>query len=420
MNLTRLLICFAMVALCFVALLKTADAQTNARSDTPTLPAIPHNYANPPLPRHFNAPPIAGADNEPIDNPVTNAGATLGRVLFYDVKLSANNTIACASCHEQATAFSDSRLRSVGFEGGHTERHSMGLSNARYYSNGAFFWDERATTLEQQVLMPIQDSVEMGTNLDVLVLELAATSYYPDLFEDAFGDSDITSERVSKALAQFVRSIVSYRSKYDVGVQADPPFSNFTAQELAGRELFRTAAGGCGTCHGTNLQITDEASNIGLDLLPADLGVGVVTGDSVDDGKFKIGSLRNVAYTAPYMHDGRFATLTETVRFYSSDIRATANLAPELRRPNGQPRRLNFTDDEVAQLVAFLNTLSDPELLTDERWSDPFAASVPTAVGELSAEITPSHHNPTAITFLLLSSLIALTLHQHTKQHRPR
>ncbi|MCB0155315.1 MAG: cytochrome-c peroxidase, partial [Anaerolineae bacterium] len=154
---------------------------------TPILPTTAYNYTNIALPDYFNSPQLLAADNTPGNNPLTNAGATLGRVLFYDKRLSANNTVACASCHHQANGFSDTNRLSLGFAGGLTGRNSMGLANARYYQNGAFFWDERAASLEIQTLRPIQDSVEMGLTLDELVAKVAAESYYPPLFEQAFG-----------------------------------------------------------------------------------------------------------------------------------------------------------------------------------------------------------------------------------------
>lgn len=192
----------------------------------PDLPETPYNYSQITLPQHFsvNAFPanlpqnaVTDNDNTPADNPITDAGATLGRVLFYERKLSANETVACATCHQQEFAFTDPLALSVGFEGGTTRRRSMSLINARFYESGKFFWDERADTLEDQVLEPIQDHVEMGLTLEELVTVVESQDYYPDLFTDAFGDSEVTTDRISRALAQFVRSIVSYRSKYDEG-----------------------------------------------------------------------------------------------------------------------------------------------------------------------------------------------------------
>lgn len=346
-----------------------AYAQTVDR--VPVLPDLAFDYTNPTLPAHFTTGPVADADNTPAGNPVSNEGATLGRVLFYDRLLSANNTTSCSACHAQSSGFTDSNALSVGFEGQLTGRHSMSLANARYYESGRFFWDERAATLEDQVLMPIQDLVEMGMTLDDLETKLAATNYYPDLFTAAFGTPEVTSDRISQALAQFVRSMVSSDSKYDEGVVSG--FRNFTAVERLGRQLFNQNS--CNRCHGTDAQIgTRGATNNGLDAVTTDDGAG--------RGQFKVPSLRNVALGAPYMHDGRFATLEEVVEHYDSGVQANVNLDPALREgPPGPgtpivPTRLNFTQAEKDALVAFLNTLTDPTFVSAERFSDPFVDSI--------------------------------------------
>ena len=317
-------------------------------------------------------------DNTPNDNPITNDGATLGRVLFYDNNLSVNNTRSCASCHLAADGFSDPLEFSIGFEGGLTPRNSMGLANARFYENGRFFWDERAATLEDQTLQPIQDPIEMGMTLDGLVSKLQALDYYPSLFENAFGDSTITSDRISRALAQFVRSMVSYESKYDVGRAAagnnNDNFSNFTNQENQGKQLFFSNRTNCSRCHETVIFVGDRPRNNGLDLVSTDNGEGGVNGNANDNGKFKAPSLRNIELTAPYMHDGRFATLEEVVEHYNSGVQAHPNLDNRLRQGgnNGEPRRLNLSNQEKAALVAFMKTLTDNEFITDEKYSNPF------------------------------------------------
>jgi cytochrome c peroxidase len=336
----------------------SSQAQTEL---LPVLPDTQFNYANPPLPAHFTTANIRAIDTTPANNPTTNAGATLGRVLFYDKNLSLDNSISCASCHSQSRGFSDRARLSVGFAGGLTGRHSMGLSNARYYNPNRFFWDERASSLENQTLQPIQDPVEMGETLTNVVVKLSATDHYPDLFEDAFGTSDINSQRIANSLAQFIRSMVSYRSKFDAGVAIN--FSNFTAQEQQGRQLFNSRQTSCRACHSTNLQTLDQASNNGLDAVNSDDGAG--------NGRFKSPSLRNVAVRAPFMHDGRFNTLDEVVNFYNSGIQNNPNLDNRLRN-NGQPVRMNLDASERAALVAFLNTLTDTAFLNDAAFSDPF------------------------------------------------
>jgi len=353
------------------------DGVSGDVSDVLNLPATYYNYSNPDLPAHFTQGQTARIDNTPGNNPVTNEGATLGRVLFYDVKLSANNTISCASCHVQEAGFSDPDQFSTGFLGGLTGRNSMGLSNARYYDNGRFFWDERAATLEDQVLGPIQDQVEMGMNLDELVVKLQGEEYYQILFEDAFGDNEVTSDRVSLALSQFVRSMVSYESPYDAGLIAagdeDDDFPNFSALENRGKDLFFSGRTQCSNCHETNTFSGDQARNNGLDANLTDLGVGGVTGRNQDNGEFKTGSLRNIALTAPYMHDGRFQTLREVVEFYNTGIQASPELDNRLRGPGGNGvRRMNLSPQEVDALVAFMETLTDPSFIQDEKFSNPF------------------------------------------------
>lgn len=354
------------------------------------LPSETFDYVSLNLPNHFttNIPgqplptSINGIDNTPSNNLITNDGATLGRVLFYDKKLSANGTVSCASCHKQDKGFSDDEALSIGFDGGRTGRHSMTLINARYYQRGRFFWDERASTLEEQVLMPFQDPVEMGMTIEEVVATVAGQEYYPELFEKAFGSSEINSDRISRALSQFVRSIVSYTSKYDSGrAMVNAPganFPNFTAEENTGKNLFfRTIPNGGGACFGCH---TTEAfvsanpgpQNNGLDLLTTDAGAGDVFNNPIFEGRFKTSTLRNIELTAPYMHDGRFASLEEVVEHYNSGIQAHPTLSPALTDANGNPVRLNFTDTEKAALVAFLKTLTDTSVSTELKWSDPF------------------------------------------------
>ena len=346
------------------------------------LPETPYNYSVYTVPNHFGAPPITNLDNTPNTNPVTDEGATLGRVLFYDKSLSLNNSVACASCHKQELAFSDDAAFSTGFEEGLTGRNSMGLSNAMYYENEKFFWDERAATLEEQVLMPIQDPIEMGMDLDNLVEKLETLSYYKELFENAFGTTEITSEKISLALAQFVRSMVSYQSKLDEGLaQIQGPAGptddvpGFSAEENRGREIFNTPQlGGCSGCHATELQVGIEALNNGLDASTTDGGLADVTGLTTDEGKFKVPSLRNIELTGPFMHDGRFTTLTEVIEHYNSGVENHPNLDNRLRVP-GQPnqvKRLNLSTSDKLALEAFLKTLTDQVFLTDEKFSDPF------------------------------------------------
>jgi cytochrome c peroxidase len=333
----------------------------------PNLPTQMFRYAMP-LPEHFSpgVPNSPGfADNTPANNPITDAGATLGRVLFYDKRLSANQSISCASCHHQALAFADSAALSRGFNGRRTARHTMGLSNARFYVNRRFFWDERAVSLEAQVLQPIQDTVEMGLPLDQMTSRINATSFYPPLFAAAFGSSVATPDLVARALAQFIRSMVTAGSKFDAGVTSreGPPFTNFTQQERLGMQVFN-GVGGCARCHFTSAQIAPAVFNNGLDATITDAGAG--------NGRFKAPSLRNIELTAPYMHDGRFATLEQVVDHYDAGVKVNPGLDPGLRAIGGGARRLNLTTDQKAALVAFLKTLTDRTFVTDPRFADPF------------------------------------------------
>lgn len=349
------------------------DTVTSTTASALVFPTTPYDYDNPTLPASFSVNPIVAQDNMPTTNVTTDLGAQLGRVLFYDKRLSLNRTISCASCHQAAHGFSDPRQFSVGFAGGLTGRNSMGLSNARWYQRKAFFWDERAATLEDQVLMPIQNSTEMGMTLTELEARLNAEPYFRDLFNQAFGTSTITSALVSRALAQFVRSIISTQSKYDVGVASSPAFSNFTAEETQGRQIFN-GVGNCNACHGTDNFVPGAGPpfNNGLENPYTDKGLGAISGRTQDEGLFKVPSLRNIELTAPYMHDGRFATLEQVVEFYNSGVVAHPNLSPPLRVAGGQPRRLNLTTAQKAALVAFLKTLTDNNLATNPKFSDPF------------------------------------------------
>ncbi|OIQ30351.1 MAG: cytochrome-c peroxidase [Bacteroidetes bacterium MedPE-SWsnd-G2] len=367
------------------------------------LPETYFNYSNIPLPDYYTAsqfPPqfqfqeVTAYDNTPSDNPITDAGATLGRVLFYDIKLSANGTVSCASCHQASHGFSDPNVLSQGFDGELTRRHSMGIVNSRFYAGGKFFWDERAETLEDQVLMPFQDEVEMGLTLEELVNIANNQAYYPPLFEAAFGNETISSDNISKALAQFIRSLISTTSKYDLArSEVSSPTSNFpsfTNLENQGKNIFfspRTLSNGvignCIGCHQTEafigpfpstpIPLTTFATSNGLDAISTtDLGVSEATGNPNDIGKFKVPSLKNIGIRPPYMHDGRFATLEDVIDHYSNGIQDHPNLISPLVNDNGETGQFNFTQLEKDALVAFLNTLTDEQMISDEKYTNPF------------------------------------------------
>lgn len=322
------------------------------------LPSTLFEYGAATYPKHLRE-ALAQHDNTPPDNPTTNAGATLGRVLFYEKNLSLHRNIACNSCHLQEKAFTDGEAFSLGFDRVRTARNSMSLLNLRMYDRGHMFWDERAATLEEQVIQPILDPVEMGLSRALLLERLEAQAYYPPLFEAAFGDAQITEKRVAYALAQFLRSMMTYRSKYDSVVLGQ---AQFTALERQGQQLFNTvgAQQGCISCHGGSIgdihsyhfqisQIPTAQQPHDLD----DLGLYAHTGQASDRGRFKTSSLRNIVQTAPYLHDGHAATLHDL-------------FAP------GASHHFALQPQEIKALIAFLGTLTDKEITRDVRFSSPF------------------------------------------------
>lgn len=319
---------------------KTTDAVVVPT--TPTLPSVPYNYSNVVYPPHI-ANYLLTVDNTPADNPITDNGATLGRVLFYDKHLSHNNTISCSSCHNPANSFTDGAQLSTGFSGGLTARHSMQLLNVRFYASGKMFWDERANTLEEQVLMPIQNTVEMGNTLAQLDSAVSAQSYYPSLFQKAFGTAEITSDKISKALSQFVRSIVTYQSKYDKVKQG---MATFTPDEAMGENLFLTKGPiPCAGCHNAPMFMTSSpAAPFGLPD-PSDAGIN-------NQHRFKAGSLRNIANTAPYFHNGSVPSLNALL---GTNVPAHSVAPPD-----------------VMPILAFLNTLTDNTVNTDPKFTTPF------------------------------------------------
>lgn len=341
-------------------------------------PTQPPNYANPTLPAHY-----AGLIGSPTDNgrnaPITDAGATLGRVLFYERQLSVNGTVSCASCHAQASGFSDEARLSVGFEGGLTDAHSMRLVNARFYGPGSFFWDRRAATLEAQTIEPIQNAVEMGFDaahggLSAVTGRLQGLAYYRELFALVYGDSTVTVDRMQRALAQYVRSILSTSSRWDTGYAQvfnpglpdrgiNTPIPTFTAQENRGRQLFFTpppqGGAGCAACH--------VAPTFAL--AANSLGNGLDAGET---RVFKSPSLKSVGVPGRFMHDGRFSTLDQVVAHYNNGVQDGPALDQRLRGPGGTPLRLNLNAGDRAALVAFLQTLTDTQLAADPKFSDPF------------------------------------------------
>lgn len=359
-----------------------------------TLPETPFAYVAAALPDHVDAGTLRRFDNTPRSNRQTDAGVALGRALFYDPLLSATGTLSCASCHDQSRAFAEKRRRSVGVHGRRGGRNAMSLVNLRYHASGGFFWDERSRTLEDQVLQPIQDHREMALPREKIVARVSSRDAYPALFEAAFGSRTITEERVAKALAQFVRALTSFGSKYDIGLarveSVAEPFPNFTQLENDGKDIFFGGGrqGRCASCHTVDrrrgprrrtgvsrpaLFLGRFATNNGLDrdVDVKDRGVGGRTGDEDAVGDFKTPSLRNVEKTAPYMHDGRLRTLEDVIDHYAREVQPHPNLDRRLRGRGGGSR-VSLTSRERRALVAFLKTLTDRGFLADPRFGDPF------------------------------------------------
>lgn len=344
------------------------------------------NYANQTIPAYITKSNING-------NPITDKGATLGRVLFYDKNLSSNNTISCSNCHQQSLGFSDGAITSVGVNGT-TSRHSMRLINTRFAAETKFFWDERAANLETQTTMPIKDHGEMGfsgTNGDAtfvtLITKLSAIGYYKELFKFVYGSEEITENKIQLALAQFIRSIQSFDSKYDTGralvANNNADFPNFTAQENTGKNLFttppvfnasgnRTSGGlGCDGCH--------KAPEFDIDPNSRNNGIGGSIAGGPDFTNTRSPSLRDLvkvdgSLNGPFMHTGAINSLQTAIGHYG-DLTTQAinntNLDPRLK-PNGVGQKLNLTAAEVNSVIAFLKTLSGTHVYTDTKWSNPF------------------------------------------------
>jgi len=321
------------------------------------------------------------AENTPAgtrDDPVV---AALGRVLFHDRQLSFNATVSCASCHKQDQGFGDAARFSTGFDGvGKTTAHAMRLANLRFFAAGTMFWDKRAASLEAQSTLPVQHPVEMGFDpahggMAALVQRMQSLPYYPELFSAAYGDAAITEERMQQALAVFMRAMVSTNSRWDEAFAQvfDPSLPDkgvnkalpgFTEEENRGRELFMAprAAGGqaCAACH-----------------QPPSFALGGSGSNGLDAGearRMKSPSLKNVALSSSFMHDGRFSSLEEVVEHYSSGVQDGPALDARLKGADGAALKPNLSPQDKAALVAFMKTLSDPVLGADTRFASPFRA----------------------------------------------
>jgi len=300
----------------------------------------------------------------PVDNPQTVEGIALGKKLFFDPILSAENTIACADCHAPESAFSDSDKFSDGVDGIFGNRNSMPLFNLAWNYDEKFFWDGNTFSLEHQAFVPVSDPIEMKSNWADVESKLQQHTEYPSLFEKAFGASNIDSSLVTKAIAQFERTLISANSKFDKFLLGE---LNLSPEELNGFNVFMDEAkGDCFHCHGSdkNPLWTDNIfHNNGLDETFADLGLGAVTGDPADNGKFKSPSLRNLEFTAPYMHDGRFATLDEVINHYSQGLKNSSTIDPLMKKV--AQGGVNLTNKDKADLKAFLLALSDYDFINN-------------------------------------------------------
>jgi len=342
---------------CILAVLAIMIACTKDQTGIP--PATPYNFVKP-----MFFPPM----DIPEDNPLTEEGIALGRRLFYEEMLSSSNTQSCASCHIQANAFSDITAFSEGEDPGvFGDRNSMALVNVGW--NLDFFWDGREKTLEEQIFKPVTNPVEMHQSWGNAVAKLQADETYPCMYFDAFGTLEVDSVLTSKALAQFIRILVSSESKYDRVVRNEDAF---TALESEGFNIFTTERGDCAIhCHGGQLVTTQIFSNNGLDIEAdqTDIGLEKVTGDTNDRAKFKVPTLRNIAVSGPYMHDGRFETLEEVVEHYSSGVVPSPTIDPNMKQVANGGLQLTLYEKEA--LVAFLHTLTDEKFLTNPDFSDP-------------------------------------------------
>jgi cytochrome c peroxidase len=314
----------------------------------------------------------------PSDNPMTVEGVELGRFLFYEKQLSGDNSMNCASCHMPQNAFSDPNQYSVGIDGISGNRQSMALINIGW--ENFFFWDGRETTLESQIIEPVSNPIEMHQSWKDAIHKLNADVKYRNRFFRAFGEEGVDSVKATKAIAQFIRTMISSESKFDVMYKFENNMVLSTAEqsllstidldEWAGYDLFKSLNGAdCFHCHNGPLMRVKKFSNNGLDAAFSDLGRGGVTQNPEDYGKFKVTTLRNIALTAPYMHDGRFTTLDEVIEHYSSGIHMSPTIDPLIEFANQGGVQLDAQEKYL--LKKFLLTLSDYNFINNPSFKDP-------------------------------------------------
>lgn len=395
MRKSTLLVCSLTLAIIIIVSCSKSDSGTTQASypaiqaafGTNIQPDALADYANQPKPVYITKDNTGG-------NPITNAKATLGRVLFYDKALSVDNSISCGSCHKQEFAFSDTAVASIGVLGGSTGRHSMRLVNTRFANEAKFFWNERAPSLEFQTTQPVRDHAEMGFSsqagrpgMPELLSRLQAKDYYNELFKFVYNDVTVSEQRIQECLAQFIRSIQSFDSKYDAGrtlvANDGQPFPNFTAQENTGKNLFLSppvfnATGvringglGCNGCHqAPEFDIDPNSRNNNI--------IGSLNNTGIDLANTRAPSLRDLTRTNgtvnnPMMHTANLKTLQNVIGHYGNINPAPGNnnLDPRLR-PNGFGQQLQLTAQEVNSVIAFLQTLSGTNVYSDSKWGNPF------------------------------------------------
>lgn len=337
-------------------------------------------------PIEFTAPFVFGRFNVPVDNPLTQESVLLGRRLFYDPLLSSNNQVSCATCHKQALAFTDGLKTSIGVSGIPLKFNAMSLVNLMWGPRH-FFWDGRVSSLEAQAIEPIKHANEMARDIKQLIRDLKKDELYKQLFKKAYGE--ISEQNIAKALANFQRTLISANSRYDQYLRGE---LSLTPIENKGRKLFMAhpdtkvvlRGGNCIDCHSQFLTSGfaskfDGFSNNGLDndqTLQA--GLFILTQNEAHRGLFKAPTLRNIAVTAPYMHDGRFNTLEQVLAHYNGGIKRSKTLSPLIIEADNIAKTqldhisLNLNDDEITAIIAFLHTLTDHEFLTNSAFANPF------------------------------------------------
>lgn len=353
---------YLLIVLCCGILLSCA---TREGTEEEEYTATPLELEVPELFQQLILPPVI-----PADNPMSVEGVALGRKLFYETRLSGDNTLSCAGCHAPQSSFSDNRQFSIGIDGLPGNRNSMPLFNLAFNYNELFFWDGRAPSLEDQIFNPVTNPVEMHNTWQNVEATLQADGEYPELFEAAFGTQNIDSTLVTKAIAQFVRTMISGNSKFDRYLMGT---EDLTPQELNGLNVFLDEnRGDCFHCHGnpnSPLWTDNIFHNNGLDETFSDRGRGGVTGDPREFGQFRTPSLRNLSFTAPYMHDGRFETIEEVINHYSEGLVYSETIDPLMKSVD--QGGVQLSEEDKADLLAFLKTLDDPSFLTDPDFQDP-------------------------------------------------